>query len=229
MAYAMVFSTMGFGGKLFYYVAEKYGSHSKIAIAGTVGVTFVSYMLDFNDWKSDAAVLLRKLIWAVIILGVIAITLLMVNDYPYGPIAVFAFITPMYLVAIKGICYSDLETKTYISWLSGPLFFVALLNGIVWMVWSFRGDGNEYNEYFRVTYADEAGCPVPDFNDFPECDSLANPGTLCVSVFNNEFVFEKSADDEKYCPVSCTEIYDDCLSIFILWVGPAMFQWFLFS
>jgi len=224
MVYVMVFSTMGFEGDLFLYIAEKYGSYSMIAIAATVAVTFISYMLDFTDWRSGAGALVRKIIWAVIVLGVIAITLLMVNKYPYGPIGVFAFVTPMYLVAIKGICYSDLKTRTYISWLSGPLFFVALLNGIIWMIWTFGEEGKEYNEYFRVVYADEAGCALPDFDEFPGCDSLANPGTLCVSVFNNEFVFEKSADDGTYCPVSCTEIYDDCLNIFILWVGPAMFS-----
>ncbi|KAL3929345.1 MAG: hypothetical protein SGBAC_012252 [Bacillariaceae sp.] len=214
---------MGFGGDLFYYIADKYGEYSMFAIAGTVGVAFCAYMLDFTDWRSNAGVVIRKIIWAVIVLGVIAITLLMVNQYPYGPIAVFAFITPMYLVAIKGMCYGDLETKTYISWLSAPLFFVALVNGIIWIIWTFREDRNEYNEYFRVTFADKAGCVAPDFNEFPECDSLAYPGTLCVTVFNNEFVFEKSAD-ETYCPVSCTEIYDDCLNIFILWVGPPMFS-----
>mmetsp|Transcript_1860 Transcript_1860/g.4201 ORF Transcript_1860/g.4201 Transcript_1860/m.4201 type:complete len:845 (+) Transcript_1860:54-2588(+) len=224
MAYVMVFSTMGFGGDLFYYVADRYGEYSMVAIATTIGVTFVAYMLDFTDWTSNAGVAIRKIIWTVIVVGVIAITLLMVNQYPYGPIAVFAFITPMYLVAIKGICYSDLKTKTFISWLSGPLFFVALVNGIIWIVWSFREESNEYNEYFRVKYAEEAGCPAPDFIEHSECDSLANPGTLCVTVFNNEFVYEKSADDGTYCPVSCTEIYDDCLNIFILWVGPAMFS-----
>ncbi|CAJ1931780.1 unnamed protein product [Cylindrotheca closterium] len=224
IAYVMVFTTMGFGGDLFFYVADKYGEYSMMAIAATVGVTFVAYMLDFTDWRSNTGVVLQKMVWAFIVVGVIAFTLLMVNEYPYGPIAVFAFITPMYLVAIKGICYSDLETKTFISWLSGPLFFVALVNGIIWIIWTFREDKNEYNEYFRVNNAEEAGCPAPDFNEYPNCDSLANPGTLCVTVFNNEFVFEKSADDGTYCPVSCTEIYDDCLNIFILWVGPPMFS-----
>jgi hypothetical protein len=222
VVYDTVFSTMGLGEDWFYYLSERYGEYAAIAGAATAALLFVAYMLDFTDWESDGGVRLRKLIWALTVVGVVALVLLMVGDYPYGPIAVFAFVTPLWLVAIKEFCYRSLETRTFIAWCSGPLFFIALVNGIVWIVWTFQDDQNEWNEFSRIVYADEAGCPEPDFVKNAQCDSKVNPGTLCVTVVGNVFDFETFAGDETFCTEECSEIHDNCLNTFILWVGPAM-------
>eukprot|EP00980_Cylindrotheca_fusiformis_P002221 scaffold517_cov119-Cylindrotheca_fusiformis.AAC.4 len=213
---------MGLGEDWFYYVAKRYGNYTPVAGAGTAGLLFVAYMLDFNDWDSNGGIFLRRVIWALAVIGAIALVLLMVGDYPYGPIAVFAFVTPLWLVAIKELCYRSLRTKTFIAWCSGPLFFIALVNGALWIAWTFLEDENEWNEFNRLVFAEDAGCPEPDFVSNPECDSIMYPGELCVTVVDSTFVFETSEGDESFCPQECAALHDNCLNTFILWVGPAM-------
>lgn len=213
---------MGLGEDWFYYLAERFGEHAGITGAATAGLLFVAYMLDFTDWQSNAGIQLRMIIWALAVVGAVALVLLMVGDYPYGPIAVFAFVTPVWLVAIKELCYRSLRTKTFIAWCSGPLFFIALVNGIMWIVWTFQEDQNEWNEFNRIVYADLAGCPEPNFVKNPECNSVLLPGALCVTVAENAFVFETVEGDETFCPQECAAVHDNCLNTFILWVGPAM-------
>jgi hypothetical protein len=147
---------------------------------------------------------------------------------------VTAFIIPVWLVTIKDLClFQRVDTRTYISWLSGPLFFVALVTGIYWFVWTFLEDENEWNEFNKILYADESGCPKPDFRNHPQCESIVNPGQICVTVTENKFVFEQNltmtnnetisgCTDSGYCPCECADIHDDCLNTFIVWVGPAM-------
>jgi len=225
--YIVLFTTMGLGEETFYYLAERYGQYAYIAGLATTFLIGICYLLDFTDWDSETGKRRQMVVWSLVLIGVIAMVLLMVQDYPYGPIACFAFIIPIWLISLKSACiFQKLDTRTYTSWLSGPLFFVALVTGIYWFVWTFLEDENEWSEFNRILYADDSGCPRPDYREHPECESLVNPGQICVTVVNNEFVFEEAntttLNSTEYCPAECSQIHDGCLNTFILWVGPAL-------
>lgn len=214
---------MGFGMDVFYYLADRYGQYAAAAGIGTIVFITTMYLFDFTDWKSPAGKVCRTATWWIFVGGITVVILLTTGDYPYGPICLFALYTPMWLVTIKNVFFSNTPTRTYVSWLSGPLFFVSLVTGLVWMVWTFLRDENEWNEVTRVYYAESAGCK-PDFETYPQCASESDPEEVCFTIPEeySEIVFPEGCDPE------CTEVYDNCLNTFILWVGPLLVGMVLF-
>jgi hypothetical protein len=80
---------MGFGEDLFYYLAERYGEWAYVAGLGSSSLILTCYLLDFTDWNSEAGKRRQIFIWSLVVIGLIAMVLLMVQDYPYGPMACF--------------------------------------------------------------------------------------------------------------------------------------------
>ena len=223
-AYVTFFTTMGLGEDYFIYLTKEYGEYAFYVGSATTIFSLILYLFDFTDWDSSIGKKIQLVSWLIISLGIIVMIILMVDEHPYGPIAAFSFITPLWLVAMKGICFRSLKTRTFISWLSGPLFFVSLVTGLIWLVWTFLEDENEWNEFNSIVYADAAGCQ-PTFEDFPECESQINEGKVCFYIVNGtEIIYETSLynNDTNFCPESCSDINDSCINTFILWVGPAM-------
>ena len=220
--YVLFFTSMGWGEDYFHYFTEKFGEYALPIGGGTVILAFILYMIDFTDWNSKTGKRLQKSAWLILSLGIIVMICLMVDSHPYGPIAAFSFITPVWLIAAKQTCFRNLKTKTFVSWLSGPLYLISIVTGVIWLTWTFLEDENEWNEFNSIVYADAAGCQ-PDFNIYPECESLENPGQVCFVTTNNRTIeYEQSVNDTSYCPESCSDINDSCINTFILWVGPAM-------
>lgn len=122
----------------------------------------------------------------------------------------------MWFVLSKHMFYSKLETRTYVPWLSGPLFFNAIVIMSVWIYWIFLGDKNEWTEITRLSDAQASGC-VPDLEKYPECrgNNTDGPKDVCFEVDStNQLVFDDN------CPATCVQVYDTCSNMFIVWVGP---------
>eukprot|EP00526_Cylindrotheca_closterium_P000029 CAMPEP_0113654782 /NCGR_PEP_ID=MMETSP0017_2-20120614/29338_1 /TAXON_ID=2856 /ORGANISM="Cylindrotheca closterium" /LENGTH=872 /DNA_ID=CAMNT_0000567949 /DNA_START=1 /DNA_END=2619 /DNA_ORIENTATION=+ /assembly_acc=CAM_ASM_000147 len=227
--YILLFTTMGFGELCFSYLAEMYGKYSGIVGAGTGAFILVLYLLDSSDWNSQIGKQLAMACWSIAIAGIIVLILLLADKFPYGPLAFFAAVTPMWLVALKGAFFPHLTTRTYISWLSGPLYFISILTGALWVGWTFLRDENEWNDITRFTYADEYGC-LPDLVEFPQCESKMYPGEVCVTYSEGIFQYDTATTGldasattaDAHCPNSCSRIYHNCLNTFILWIGPFM-------
>jgi hypothetical protein len=185
-------------------------------------------MLDADSWNSPLGTAFQRLCVVILVLGLCLMVLLMTGDYPFGPISLFAFVTPLFLITMKQPLMPHIRTRVYLSWLSGPLFFVSVVNGFVWFVWTFLRNENEFNDATKVAFAQATGCE-PNLEDFPYCatNSTAsdkNDG-LCFEVVEDplHFIFEDGCDH------SCTaDIYDDCLNAFILWGGPLLVSMVLF-
>lgn len=224
---------MGFGEQCFSYLAERYGDYSFATGIATVSFIGILYMFDSMHWDSKRGRRLARISWAVATGGLVVLIFFLADKYPYGPMAFFAFATPIWLVALKGAFFSHIDTRTYISWLSGPLLFISVVTGVAWMVWTFLRDENEWNDITRFIYADDVGC-YPDFKAYPECESQQNPGKICVAYTSRGFFFEtegptasptldaRSITQQDNCPPSCSRIYHQCLNTFILWIGPLM-------
>lgn len=212
---------MGFGIDCFYYLADRYSEYASVVGIATVAFIAIMYLFDFTEWQSRAGKVFRKATWWIFVGGITMLVLLLTGEYPYGPICLFAFLTPMWLVTVKNVFYSDVRTRTYVSWLSGPLLFISLLTGIVWFIWTFLRDENEWNEITRVTSAEAAGCE-PDLETYPECASANNPEEACFTTDGHEIIFEDGCDE------TCVSVYENCINTFILWVGPLLVGLVLF-
>ena len=212
---------MGFGIDCFYYLADRYSEYASVVGIATVAFIAIMYLFDFTEWQSRAGKVFRKTTWWIFVVGITMLVLLLTGEYPYGPICLFAFLTPMWLVTVKNVFYSDVRTRTYVSWLSGPLLFISLLTGIVWFIWTFLRDENEWNEITRVTSAEAAGCE-PDLETYPECASANNPEEACFTTDGHEIIFEDGCDE------TCVSVYENCINTFILWVGPLLVGLVLF-
>ena len=102
----------------------------------------------------------------------------------------------------------------YVSWLSGPLFFVATLVLILWWAWTFARDENEWNVIASLGEAKDSGC-IPNF-DAVDADCTGDDGEVCFTVDadSNMIVYGDGCDEK------CTQVYDSCYNTFIIWVGP---------
>ncbi len=139
----------------------------------------------------------------------------------------YVVLTPMWLVLTKHLFYRHLEMRTYVPWLSGPLFFNAMVVLSTWLWWTFSTNAHEWTEASRLGDAQQSGC-VPDFEKYPDCeDKDAAPGSRFDFFESKRRVcFEIDPYDPelpiptKDCPAYCTKLYDSCPNIFIVWVGP---------
>mmetsp|Transcript_20778 Transcript_20778/g.60442 ORF Transcript_20778/g.60442 Transcript_20778/m.60442 type:complete len:916 (-) Transcript_20778:1865-4612(-) len=220
-AYVLLFTLMGFGLSVFQFVSGHMEQYALYLAPVLVAFIFCLYMLDFSYWDSKIGQVMRKLSWGIFVLGCMVVILFLSGEYPYTPICLFAVLTPMWLVLAKHIFYDRKSTRVYVSWLSGPLFFVSLLTVMVWLIWTFLRDENEWNEVTRLEAAEETGCE-PNFEDYPECQNSERDVCFELVPSPPDVIFPDDCDEK------CVEVYDGCLNTFILWVGPLLVSLALF-
>lgn len=215
-------------------MAERYGDYASIVGGATVILFFILYMLDANTWTSTCGKITQIICLFLFVLGIGLMVLLMTDAYPYGPICFFAFFTPLFLISISKFLNTGVRTRVYVSWLSGPLLLISVIIGIVWLVWTFLRDENEFNEATKVAFAQATGCQ-PNLQDYPDCASTTtssnninannNKHGVCFTVIESPpgFTFEENCDPS--CP---SDVYVECLNGFILWAGPLLVGLVLF-
>ena len=208
-----------FGLLVYSYVTlhlERYAFY--LAAALTVFI-FSLYLLDFSYWDSKMGKILRKIYWAIFITGNMLLCLFLSGEYPYMPICVFAVITPLWLNLVKQLVYTEKDARVFVSWLSGPLFFISLLTFFVWLTWTFLDDLNEWNEVTRLALAEQTGCDA-NFEDFPNCTAIESE-EVCYELWYSS-VEPPTIIFPPGCDETCVGVYDDCINPFILWVGPLL-------
>eukprot|EP00586_Coscinodiscus_wailesii_P006060 CAMPEP_0172489586 /NCGR_PEP_ID=MMETSP1066-20121228/19690_1 /TAXON_ID=671091 /ORGANISM="Coscinodiscus wailesii, Strain CCMP2513" /LENGTH=739 /DNA_ID=CAMNT_0013257559 /DNA_START=289 /DNA_END=2505 /DNA_ORIENTATION=- len=215
IAYILFFTKMGFGLTTFYYLSRGYQHIAPTLATGITGLFLLLYISDFSYWgtKSEIGRDCYILSWLAILVGVVVLVLVITQDFPYGPICLLAVLTPIMLTLVKLFSFPNQPTKVYVAWLSGPLFFISVLTGLGWVLWTYLGKENEWGDVNRVSDSERVGCE-PDFNAYPECKN--SDGKLCVVVENGVATFPDG------CSESCVNIYDSCLNTFIVWVGPLL-------
>ncbi len=107
-------------------------------------------------------------------------------------------------------------------WLSGPLFFNAVVIMALWVYWTFYSDANEWTENTRLADAQVSGC-LPDLETYPECEGEHN--SVCFKVDPKK---PNPPEFGKDCPEICVDVYDQCSNMFIVWVGPFLVSLGLF-
>mmetsp|Transcript_27450 Transcript_27450/g.32013 ORF Transcript_27450/g.32013 Transcript_27450/m.32013 type:complete len:861 (-) Transcript_27450:1289-3871(-) len=212
LGYIILFTKMGSGKTTFYFLAQNFRGYD-VTLGILLGsFAFILYLFDVHHWTSPLGVTLRSFFVGTIFVGVAALVIIMSEDYPYGPISLFIVLMPLYLAVVQQVFYSGTNPRTFIHWLSGPLFVVAIITFLSWFVWTFLRDENEWNLMISLAEAKDSGCEA-NFDDYPDCE---DNGNTCFEVDLDDYtlVFHNNCDE------SCTQVYDHCINTFIIWVGP---------
>ena len=146
---------MGFGGQVYYAIADQFGEYASTLAIMVVSYIFVLYMLDADQWNSTLGTLVLDVSVLAIVAGLILLVLLLAYQYPYGMICLFALFNPLWLLIIKMVLYINKSTRVFISWLSGPLFSISVIIGFCWAMWVFSHPTHQWNETNRITAAGE--------------------------------------------------------------------------
>ena len=211
---------MGFGEQIYYSIAIEMGHHANVLAFALAVISFVLYMLDADEWVSRAGSIFLDVCILAIVCGSVLLVLMIADRFPYGMVCLFAVFHPLWLLALKLMFYEKKDTRTFVSWLSGPLFFVSILILVIWVIWVFSDADNEWNIVARVVAAERTGC-VPNYEGNEDCRKEAGSDETCFYVEKYDSGKEELVFPDG-CNQSCTAVYNDCLNGFILWVGPIL-------
>jgi len=213
--YIFLFSEVGFGFTYFYYLSKEFGDYWYTVGSGILGLFTILYLLDFSSWgnRSPVGQMWLFVSWVILCSGVVFLLLIMTQDYPYGPICIFAVLTPLLLAGMKLLCFKNMGIKLYVVWLSRPLFMISIITCFCWVLWVLSDDDREFNMNNRLKDASKVGCE-PNFESYPAC----HDGEELCFIIKGEVTFPFPSG----CDISCGEVYDECLNTFIVWSGPLL-------
>jgi len=219
VCFVLFFTQMGFGEQIYYTLAIEMGHYGYALAAALAAFIFFLYMFDADEWSSHCGSVLLDVCVLFIVCGSVLLVLLIADQFPEGMVCLFAVFHPLWLLALKLMCYAHKDTRAFVSWLSGPLLVTSLSVAIAWVAWVFSDPDNEWNIVARVVAAERTGCE-PQFEDYPDCRKEPGSEETC-------FYVEKSDGKEEIifpegCDWECTKVYATCPNGFILWVGPVL-------
>ncbi|KAL7433449.1 hypothetical protein ACHAXM_003585, partial [Skeletonema potamos] len=228
VCYIIFFTQMGLGENIYYVISDKFGDYAYGLALGLFIFGLGLYLFDAECWGEGEGGsiigIVLDICTMIIMLGVVLLVLCIADQFPYGMVCLFAIFQPLCLLAVKLIFYADVDTRVYVSWLSGPLFLTSLCTGIAWMIWVFSDPDNQWNLLVRTQSAERSGC-MPNYEEYPDCRRGGMNSTqedTCFFIENDALVFPEE------CEQSCTGVYNDCSNGFILWVGPVLVSMTIF-
>jgi len=213
--YVALFTKMGYGMSTYYYLSENYSQYGSTLFGGIVGFSFILYLLDCHYWVSPMGVILRRVFVSTLVFAISVLGFVMSGQYPFFPGSLFIVYTTVWMTSIQKVLYKDVQPRTYVSWLSGPLFTVSVITFIAWLAWTFAKDENEWSEIMSLAESETSGCQ-PDFDKYPDCEG--DDGGVCwtADTESNTLVY---GDD---CEEKCTQVFESCYNTFLIWAGPFM-------
>jgi len=217
--YIVFFTQMGWGETFYYALSHQFSGQAYI-FAGSLAIScFFFYILDIDEWASRIGNVFR-FAWVLAIFTLfVIIVVLKSNEYPFGIITLFAIFDPLWLLMVKSLFYKSKDTRSFVSWLSGPLLFNSFLTAGAFLAWVFASYQNQWNRVTTVEEAERSGCE-PNYQDYPNCANQDGSSDTCFyidySASRPELVF---ADG---CGHECLHVYNQCSNGFILWAGPVL-------
>jgi len=220
VVYMLLFTQMGFGEYFYYTLSHsRFGDYAYLFAGGLFLSGFFFYILDIGEWNTAAGYIFRYIIVTAMFSVFVLIVILVSNEVTFGIITLFALLNPLWLLMVKSIFYRGTETRSFVSWLSGPLLLISLLTAATFLTWICWDYSNEWNSVTEVEAAVRTGCAA-NFEDYPNCVSEDGSGNTCFyvdsSVEPEELVFPEN------CNRMCLNVYDGCSNGFILWAGPVL-------
>lgn len=213
--FVLGFTRMGYGLDTLAFIDNNCSEEAWKLFVGIAGFAFFLYLFDCYYWESPLGRAAKVVCTTILLLSASAFVLFISGTYPYGPISLYIIINPIYLVIMKSMCFREKETRTYVSWLSGPLFFVSLVTLITWMVWTLQSGDNEWTPKTHIRDAEAASCPL-QMEGNEDCFVGDN---VCFSIDADSTTLEVELPDG--CNQNCEKrVYSDCSNPFIIWAGP---------
>ena len=208
---------MGLGENFYYELSRAFGEYAYI-FAGALGIfTFFFWILDIDEWNSALGNMVRFVSVAGMFIVFLILVILVSHEVPFGIITLYAIINPLFLLGVKSVFYRQRDTRTFVAWLSGPLFFIAASTAATFIVWCCVDYSNAWNTVTKVVAAEQTHC-VPNFEAYPQCAKV--DGSTCFYVDyskgREELVFPPGCDN------TCLHVYNGCSKGFILWAGPVL-------
>ena len=221
---------MGYGEFFYYSLSTSFGTYATYLGGSLLISSFLYYILDIDEWDSRLGRICCFIISTLLFVGFMLWVLLVSNEIPYGIIAMFAILNPLWLLMVKNVFYRKVDTRTFVGWLSGPLLLITIFTAVAFVVWVIVSPENRWNDVTRVQAAQHTGCAA-DFEEYPSCssgnatevvaddvngNSTANGEEACFYVQEEELVFPEGCDSD------CLAVYSGCSNGLILWAGPIL-------
>lgn len=245
VAYLLLFTRMGFGLHVYSYISQHLEPLAP-TMAVVVGLyLMVLYLTDVMPRLHPTYIFvwsptIRRFQQGALLIGCLGAALVVVSlagDYPYGPITLFIVATSVWMLLVRRtfLFYDTVagsmkkaSARRFIGWCSGPFLCVSVAVFVAWFVWTFvNHHSRSWNEaeIFHVATEAAASACDPNFIDFPECQSTQEQfnnddgagGEVCFSADYATFTLQFPDGCDESC---ATNLYNDCLNPFILWVGP---------
>mmetsp|Transcript_12178 Transcript_12178/g.26281 ORF Transcript_12178/g.26281 Transcript_12178/m.26281 type:complete len:890 (+) Transcript_12178:181-2850(+) len=231
IAYILLFTQMGYGEHIYYKLSHSsFADHAPIFAGILILSIFFFYVLDIDQWTTSKFGRAFRFLSAFAMFSTfVLIVILVSNEFPYGIITLFAVLNPLYLLVVKSVFYGGNRTRTFATWLSGPLVVVSVLITVSFIVWVAVDYSNEWNDVTKVEAAVRTGCDA-NFDEYPNCSSGKNTtttATMATTTTTTCFFLDYSVQPQELvfpngCDRSCLKVYDTCSNGFILWAGPVM-------
>mmetsp|Transcript_6490 Transcript_6490/g.8781 ORF Transcript_6490/g.8781 Transcript_6490/m.8781 type:complete len:846 (+) Transcript_6490:17-2554(+) len=215
VVYILAFTQIGMGLTVFTILSENYEQYVGTILTYLLGFALLLYVLDVAHWGSNFGKIAQIVSCGILLIGLLVAGVFDAGNQPYSPTCAFTILTPLWVMLVKPVFYWKEVTRTYVSWLSGPLLIDALTFVAVWITWAFMDDANEWNSITRAADAEGSACE-PNFVDYPECRAANDTDKVC-------FIVEASQAELTFpdgCSGECIKVFNHCPNTFIIWAGP---------
>ena len=202
--FIVFFSAIGIGIQFAIFSKKNMVMMSDIYLGIALFTFYFMYIMDsFQDSSDKFLVLLGSIVGGMFTAAGI---LFKVDTYPYGPLCLFVFLLPSFLVIVSDVIQyltKDIHTFRYTSKVySIALCVVAVTVAFRWIVWSFR----TRNRWSRIR------------NKFGK--RLNRNGFRCRRTYEENWM-----DDQD---IKSLDPYGECTEIFLLWANPWAYACILF-
>ena len=202
--FVVFFSAMGIGIQFAIFSKKNMSLLSNIYLGTSIGIFYIMYIMGMFKEKTNKICLIIGLIIAGMF-GTAGV-LFKVDTYPYGPLCLFVFLLPSFLVIVSDVIQL-LTHKEHTFRYTSKMYAISLpIVGISlafrWIVWSLR----TRNRW--TTIRDRFG------------KRLNRNGFRCRRTYEENWM-----DDED---IKSLKPYSECTEIFLLWANPWAFSCVLF-
>ena len=208
------FSGVGFGIENVKQ-SKEYEDEASYTISAIILTVFLLYIFDVQYWKSHIGIIFQVFSCTAVAVASVIALLMLVFEYPYGPICVFTILLPLYILCTQRVFFPMVRVHVFISWVHFVLFSLGLALTTFFIGWALSSEDNTWDTETRAYYSDQVGC-VPNYEDREFCEGNVT-GEPCF--FNSA---KTKVTFDSVCISQCIYIYDECTSAFIVWANPGL-------
>jgi hypothetical protein len=178
--FVVAFSAMpvGYGLSVFRELIENHTLMYACAALGLL-VFFLAYIADISYWSEHMAPL-KTLVFASIALSLTVTSIFGAKSYPIAPLALMIALQPLVLIVIKRFALPDISPTKYLRSCAASLFIIFVAVEVLWILWAFGDEKNEWGRELERTYAGKLGCHYTTGSCSSNCASGLEEDKFCL-------------------------------------------------